>query len=341
MSVYSDQIQITVTPINYIPYSVSYSPADGLLEPYEPIVMQFPVDVEITSDYYDLSGKNCGYKLYQDQDKTKVYLKLVLHPDYQPLFPDITQLPWSTINSRINYITDDFNDYIKPVGGKREYPAGNLPGYNFKSKIEQSLTLLGTYPKNNSTLYNKNLMGNTGKALNSILAPDEGANIPLVFLFNKPLKAGDISKFRIESTSPIGGITGHWSNFATHFNNFASYIVMPQPIFNYAVYGYNLTDVTATMTLEPGAFEIVETGEHNTESYSTTYRINPSVAETPENSGLQVGSIYPNTPPLAPSGFTTGDLDVVWRLNIADNPITNNHIETSGILLQDHIIFGG
>lgn len=334
MSVYSDQIEITVTPINYIPYSVSYSPADGLLEPYEPIVMQFPVDVEITSDYYDLPGKNCGYKLYQDQDKTKVYLKLVLHPDYQPLFPDITQIPWSTIYSRINYITDDFKDYIKPVGGKWEYP-GYLPGYNFKSKIEQPLTLLGVYPENNSTLYNKTLMGNTGKTLNSILAPDEGANIPLVFLFNQPLKAGDISKFRIESTSPIGGITGHWPSFDTYFNDFPSYIVMPMPVYNYAVYGYNLTDVTATMTLEPGAFEIVETGEHNTESYSTTYRINPSVAETSEDSQFIQGEVKTNQPLTSPKSLKEGNYQEIWAVDNVPRVIG------AGISFQDHIVYGG
>ena len=85
--IYSDQIKITVTAINYIPYSVQYSPADGLLEPYEPVMMQFPVEVEIVKDYKSLSGTNCGYKLYQDEDKTKVYIKLVLDPDYQSLFP--------------------------------------------------------------------------------------------------------------------------------------------------------------------------------------------------------------------------------------------------------------
>ncbi len=335
MSVYSDQIQITVTAINYIPYSVIYSPTDGQLDPYEPIVMQFPVDVETTSDYYDLSGKNCGYKLYQDEDKTKVYIKLVLHPDYQPLFPDIAQLPWSTINSRINYITDDFKDYIKPVGGKWEYPAGNLPGYNFKSKIEQSLTLLGTYPQNNSTLYNKNLMGNTGRALNSILAPDEGANIPLVFLFNKPLKAGDISKFRIASTSPIGGITGHWSSFDTYFDDFSSYIVMPMPVYNYAVYGYNLTDVTATMTLEPGAFEVIETGALNTESYSTTYRINPSVAETSEDSQYIQGEVKTNQPLTSPKSLKKGNYQEIWAVDNVSRVIG------AGISSQDHIVYGG
>ena len=73
---------------------------------------------------------------------------------------------------------------------------------------------------------------------------------------------------------------------------------MPQPIYNYAVYGYNLTDVTATMTLEPGALEICETGEHNTESYSTTYKINPSIAETPDKSALILGENKPNKPEL-------------------------------------------
>ena len=47
-------------------------------------------------------------------------------------------------------MTDDFEDYIKPVGGKWQY-AGGLTAYNFKSKIEQPLTLLGVYPENNST----------------------------------------------------------------------------------------------------------------------------------------------------------------------------------------------
>lgn len=333
--IYSDQVQITVTAINYIPYSVQYSPSDGQLEPYQPIKMQFPCEVEITDDYYRLSGSNCGYKLYQqNEDKTKVYFKLVLHPDYQPLFPDVLQLPWSTINSRINYVTDDFKDYIKPVGGKWEYPAGNLPGYNFKSKIEQSLTLLGTYPKNDSTLYNKNLMGNTGKALNSILAPDEGANIPLVFLFNKPLRAGDISKFKIDSNSPIGGITGSWTEFATHFDNFNSYIVMPHPIYNYAVYGYSLSDITATMTLEPGAFKIAETDEFNTETYSTTYVINPSVADIPENSMLTLGELKANHPLISEKPLVESKYEEKWA---ADN---FNKINGTGISTQDFIIFG-
>lgn len=343
MAVFSDQTQITVGSSVEVPYSVEFYPADGFLEPYEPIVMQFPCEVEIIQEYANpIKDYGRSYYLYQDTDKTKVYIKQVPHVEYRALFPDIEQLPWPKISARFNNLTDSFENHIKPANGVWRY-TGDLQPYDFEAKEALPLELLGVYPNNGSTLHNVNLMGNAGYKLNSLLAPSIDQNVPVVYVFNQPINQGDISKFTISAISPSGGQTGHWGEYKypSYSDLLWSYVVTPKPIYNYSVFGYALTDTQVTFNLEPGAFRLASNGNYNTETYSTTFTVNPSTADNPDLSWLRQGEIYPNAPPLTPGKLTTGDMEVVWRFNVCNNPIAQSHIETSGTLLDDIIVFGG
>ena len=212
---YSDQITITVTATTKIPYSVAFSPSDGQLEPYQPIIMQYPCEVEIIQEYVGSMEYGRSYQLYQDADKTKVYIKQVPHIDYKDLFPEVEQLPWPTKSQRLNYSYDSFADYIKPVGGVWDYPVSPLSPYDFQSKEQLPLELLGVYPKNGGN-YNLLITGNSGYT-NSYYVTEDAyiKNLPVIFLFNQPVNRGDISQFTVNSVSSINNVSGHWSSFQT------------------------------------------------------------------------------------------------------------------------------
>ena len=332
MAVYSDQVTITVTSAVQIPYSVAFDPADGVVTHYQIITMQFPVPVEITNPYWGQKEYGRSLYLYQDSDNTQVNIKCVPHKSIQHLFPDVAQLPWSTYNTRLNYVTDDFKDYIKPVGGTWEY-AGFTTTYDFATETDLPLELLGVYPAP-GTVINTYHNGNIGDYLNSLLSPTGNLNNPLVYLFNQPMIPGDITQFTVSNESPTGNYSGSFTDFAYPLKaslgntSFPSYTVTPDPIYNFAALGYALTDTTTTIELRPGAIK-THTGIANTDTYTTTFIVNPSSAN------YTIGNISSNTTVIPDKVFPEGVIAEKWQRSI------NDAIPNTALLIGDILIYGG
>lgn len=337
-SMYSDQVRVIVSTA--IPYSVDISPLDGKVSHYQILTMQFPVPVEITDPYKDEAKHSYSYYLYQDSDNTQVHVKCVPHSSVRHLFPTVDQLPWSTYSvlqngaitaGRIDSHT--FIDNIKPIDGVWDIRQATGV-YRFATEADLPLELLGVYPEPGVSI-NTYHNGYVGDYRGGLLQPDSSLNIPLVFLFNQPVLAGDTSQFVISNISTTGNysacINGYDYPVKPDLGNpylFSGYMAIPANIYNFAALGYALTDTTTTAEIRPGAIK-THSGIFNTDTYSTTFQVNPSSAN------YILGSNKDNSLRVPDKAFPSGTITKQWQQDLYDT------IPNAALLIDDMLIFGG